>query len=442
MTTNRFLILVLLFVGSLSQIDAQPASKTVKATPVDRVWSGHPVGFDLLTTEKYQYVGYYNQKREMIIARRTAGGEQWQRTTLPSVVGWDSHNYITLTTDSEGFLHVSGNMHGVPLIYFRSKKPWEIDDFEQLPMTGQNEQRVTYPVFFKDQEGRLYFQYRNGGSGDGVTYWNRYDVSTKKWEPLFPTSIFDGKKEANAYMTNPALGPDGYFYIVWMWRLSPIANTNHNLSCMRSRDLKHWENMKGESVTLPVKWSDDLTTVDPVAPWNGLINMGFNISWDRDHTPYITYHKYDRQRISQVYISRWDSGDVSTWNTYQISDWKSFKWSLNKAGSLANSLSISTISQPSDSEIAVNFSHEQHGKGRWLLDKATLKIKQELPAPEDKSLRNLPPLEIRERMGVRHKMDNTGKYVMRWQTLPTNQDRAHAGPLPDPVDLVIYELEN
>src|SRR5690606_39333526 len=101
--------------------------------------------------------------------------------------------------------------HVGPLRYFRSTRPWEIYSFEKLAMTGEQEDRVTYPVFCKDQQGTLYFQYRNGGSGDGITYWNRYDEKTKKWESLFGTSIFDGEKEANAYMINPVLGPDGYF---------------------------------------------------------------------------------------------------------------------------------------------------------------------------------------------------------------------------------------
>ncbi len=417
-------------------------NEALRAVTLDKVWSGHPVGFDLLTTEKYQYAAYYNAERQMIVARRATGSGLWQSTKLPSVLGWDSHNYVTLAADRNGFLHVSGNMHGVPLIYFRSAKPWEIDEFEQLPMTGRYEERVTYPVFFKDHNGDLYFQYRNGGSGDGITYWNRYDVATKKWESLFETPIFDGEKEANAYMTNPVLGPDGYFYIVWMWRLTPIANTNHNLSCMRSKDLRNWENLKGEKVRLPVRWSDDLTIVDPVGPWNGLINMGFNISWDSDKTPYITYHKYDPDGISQVFAARWEpgSGLKGEWNIHQVSRWKDFKWSLNKGGSIANSVWISKIRPAGPDEIAVNYHHETYGDGSWILDKASLQIKKSGKTTENTDLAALPQARLGEGMAFRHKSDNTGAFVMRWQTLPTNQDRPHPGPVPAPVDLVIYQI--
>ena len=149
---------------------------TSKSIPVSKVWSGHSVGFDLLTTEKYQYVCFYDSARNMVIAQRPLATKEWKKTVLPSKVGWDSHNYIDMIVDKNGFIHVSGNMHNVPLIYFRSEKPENIDSFEKLAMTGKNEERSTYPVFFKDQKGELYFQYRNGGSGDGITYCNKYDA--------------------------------------------------------------------------------------------------------------------------------------------------------------------------------------------------------------------------------------------------------------------------
>lgn len=173
------LILCCTFVAS-----AQTGKTVVESTVLDKVWAGHPVGFDLLTTDQYQYAAYYNADRDMIVARRKLGTNIWQKTKLPTAVGWDSHNYVTLAIDREGYLHVSGNMHVVPLIYFRSTRPWEIDSFEKLAMTGEQEDRVTYPVFFKDQQGTLYFQYRNGGSGDGITYWNRYDEKTKSGSPF------------------------------------------------------------------------------------------------------------------------------------------------------------------------------------------------------------------------------------------------------------------
>ena len=411
--------------------------------PVAKVWSGHSVGFDLLTTEKYQYVCFYDSARNMVIAQRPLAEKEWKKTVLPSKVGWDSHNYIDMIVDKNGFIHVSGNMHNVPLIYFRSETPENIDSFEKLAMTGKNEERSTYPVFFKDQKGELYFQYRNGGSGDGITYWNKYDAENKEWKGLFDTPFFDGEKEANSYMSNPQPGPDGYFYVIWMWRLTPIANTNHNLSCIRSKDLLHWENMQGQNISLPVKWSDTKAVVDPVAPWNGLINMSFQISFDKEKIPYISYHKFDKNGISQVFISRWekDNAGKSNWQTHQISAWKDFTWELNLGGSLRNSVSISGVSETEDGQIKASYMHEKFGSGIWILDKKSLKIKQTISGQTNVENNKIPAIALSKDMTEHSKADNTGRFIMQWQTLPTFQDRPRKEPYPAPSELVIYEIK-
>ncbi|HEV7350650.1 BNR repeat-containing protein [Telluribacter sp.] len=419
---------------------SQSASATVQVIPVAKVWSGHPVGFDLLTTEKHQYVAYYDADRNMVVAQRPLNGQTWKTTKLPSVLGWDSHNYVKLAMDRNGYLHVSGNMHNVPLIYFRSVQPESVDAFEKLPMTGRNEERVTYPVFFKDQQGELYFQYRNGGSGQGISYWNKYDADRKQWAGLFDTPLFDGEQESNSYMTDPKPGPDGYFYTVWMWRLTPTANTNHNLSCVRSKDLVHWENLRGDPITLPIKWRDNLPVVDPVGPWNGLINMSFQINWDQQQVPLISYHKFDKKGVSQLYLARWEK-NTNEWQIHQISDWKDFTWDLNRNGSLANSVGINSVKTQGTNELAVSYHHEKHGKGTWTLDRSTLKVKRQQAAQETSAAPVLSAMTIQPGMTEHRRTDNTGKYLMQWQTLPTNQDKARQAPYPAPSELVIYKIK-
>jgi hypothetical protein len=416
--------------------------KVLSPIPVDKVWSGHSVGFDIVTTERFQYVCYYDSARNMVIAQRPLTSKNWKKTVLPTKVGWDSHNYIDMIIDKNGFIHVSGNMHNVPLIYFRSEKPESIEAFEKLGMTGNNENNVTYPVFFNDKAGNLYFQYRNGSSGDGITYWNKYNADTKQWTGLFDTPFFDGEKESNSYMTNPQLGPDGYFYVVWMWRLTPIANTNHNLSCIRSKDLLHWESMGGTEIILPAKWSDTRTVVDPVAPWNGLINMSFQINWDNQKIPYISYHKFDKDGISQVFISRWerDKTGKSHWQIHQISNWPDFTWDLNRAGSLRNSVGISGVKQLTESTITARFMHEKYGSGTWVLDKNSLRIRQTIPDKDGSEPVALPKMLLMKDMTEHRRTDNTGRFIAQWQTLPTFQDRPRPEPYPSPSELVVYEI--
>ena len=73
----------------------------------------------------------------MTIASRALDSNKWQYQLLPTEVGWDSHNYVTMAVDRDGHLHVSGNMHCVQLIYFRTETPGDITTLKQLPMTGQ-----------------------------------------------------------------------------------------------------------------------------------------------------------------------------------------------------------------------------------------------------------------------------------------------------------------
>ncbi len=134
---------------------------------VDKVPSAFPVGFSLLTRGGRQYVAYYDAEHRMTVGARALGERQWQLVKLDSKIGWDSHNGITMTTDANGDLHLSGNMHCVPLIYFRTQTPGDITTFKRLPMTGKDEKRCTYPHFLNDAAGRLIFHYRDGGSGNG-----------------------------------------------------------------------------------------------------------------------------------------------------------------------------------------------------------------------------------------------------------------------------------
>jgi hypothetical protein len=108
--------------------------------------AGFPVGFCLLTAGERQRVAYYDAQHRMTVAARRLDSPVWRYRALPSAVGWDSHNYVTMAADDEGYLHLSGNMHGHPLVYFRTAAPWDIATFERLAgMTGENENRCTYP---------------------------------------------------------------------------------------------------------------------------------------------------------------------------------------------------------------------------------------------------------------------------------------------------------
>ncbi|MDX9975182.1 MAG: BNR repeat-containing protein, partial [FCB group bacterium] len=234
---------------------ASHAEQVVESVEVDRVWSGHPVGFALLTRGDRQFVAYYDAERRMTVASRTLGTSEWRRAVLPEVLGWDSHNYVTMAVDDKGFIHVSGNMHCRPLVYFRTAAPLDIATFAPAKMVGEREDRVTYPDFLssiRGPEGELLFTYRDGRSGSGDQVYNAYDAEKRAWRRLLDTPLTSGEGKCNAYSFGPVRGPDGFYHLCWVWRDTPDCATNHDVCYARSKDMRHWESAAGKPLPLPI----------------------------------------------------------------------------------------------------------------------------------------------------------------------------------------------
>ncbi len=165
---------------------------TVETLEIADVWSGHPVFFALVTRNDQQFVAYYDEQRRMTVASRTLGSNSWKYKVLPSTLGWDSHNYVAMALDSTNQIHVSGNMHGNPLVYFRSGAVLDIATLAASSMVGSQESAVTYPVFFNGPTGDLVFEYRDGTSGNGNTIFNTYSTSSRKWTRTLNSALLDG----------------------------------------------------------------------------------------------------------------------------------------------------------------------------------------------------------------------------------------------------------
>ena len=245
---------------------------------IDSVWSGHPVGFCLMTHKNRQYIAYYNANRNMVVGQRDLKDDKFLLHIMPAttretnqgtstLLGWDSHNYITIGIDREGFIHLSGNVHAHPLSYFRSTIAYDISTLEQIfEMTGEQENRTTYPRFLKTRESDLLYTYRDGGSGNGNQIYNIYQGETKTWSRLLDTPLTDGQGLMNAYISSPQLLKDNWYHTYWVWRDTPDCATNHDLSYMKSPDLKTWYNAFGEVVKLPATIDQRATVVDPIPP--------------------------------------------------------------------------------------------------------------------------------------------------------------------------------
>ena len=437
-----------LAIGALAlRLNGAPApdASAGQAIAVEPVWSAHPVGFCLLTHPPYQFVAYYDAQRRMSVARRSLDATNWTITKLPSTLGWDSHNYVTLALDRDGFIHVSGNMHCVPLVYFRSEKPLEAESLRRVDaMTGEREKRVTYPVFLHDRAGRLVFRYRDGGSGNGDDLYNVFDEKTRSWQRLLDQPLTAGRGRMNAYCSVPQLGPDGRFHIVWVWRNTPDCSSNHDLSYARSDDLVHWTDSAGRPLALPITVETG-EIVDPVPPHGGVINVNRELGFDNAGRPVLTYHKYDANGDLQIYAAR---RETNAWKIVQVSDWRGYRWEFGGGGSILVEVKVGAVRPLGQGRLALDYRYPR-GSGEWVLDEATLRPipgakapRQELPVPASFSRleSNFPGMRRNTHFRDAGTPPSGTRYALTWESLEANRDRPRTPPLPEPSMLRVLVL--
>ncbi len=429
------------FIPPQAAVAAEP--KVLEASDIEPVWSGHSVGFDLLTTADRQFAAYYDAERRMTVAGRRIGDKAWTIQKLDSVLGWDSHNYVTLALDRAGHLHVCGNMHVVPLVYFRSEKPFDVSTLKRVPqMVGQGEKRTTYPLFYHLADGTLLFLYRDGMSGDGISLINRYDEKTQAWTRHMETPLFDGKAQSmSAYPDEIRQGPDGWFHLVWMWRDTPDCSSNHTLSHARSHDFKNWETMGGKPLALPLTPDNPDVVVDPVGPRLGLINVGFSVGFDAEKRPVINYHKHDAAGNSQIYLARFED---KAWKSRPVSNWN-YRWAPEGGGTIVTEIRSQPVRLQADGRLTQSWSHLKEGGGTWLLDPATLAVKEKISLPREIPSGLGKPTHEFPDMAVRWKRDDEPgpsdkSWALRWESRGAYRDRQPEGPIPGPTMLTLYRF--
>ena len=439
----KSLLSALFLSTALSPALTIPDSDPTGSLAIAPVWAAHPVGFALLTHKPFQFVAFYDEKRQLTVARRVWSEGTWTFTKLPVTTGWDSHNYVTMAIDDRGCLHLSGDLHCSPLKYYRTTKPLEPETFERVDrMTGDEEKHTTYPRFFNGPKNELIFTYRDGSSGNGNQIYNVYDSATRTWKRLLDKPLTDGEGERNAYLDGPVRGPDGWFHLAWVWRESPDAATNHDLSYARSKDLIHWENAAGKPLTLPIRINDGVI-LDPVPQQGGMINGNSKVGFDDKGRVTISYHKHDAAGNTQPWTARLENG---AWKFHQTTDWP-WRWDFGGGGTLTFGISIGPVTREPDGRLSQTWRHKKFGGGIWLLDPETLraigKMKRDpMPPGFGKIEGTFPGLTVKT-AGDLGTSDTPGtRYLLRWETLEANRDLPRPAPLPEPSMLRVYRVKS
>jgi hypothetical protein len=221
--------------------------------------------------QTYQFATYYRTatpgERRITISRRVLGVSDWEIFDFggtraqfgdPNSNGTDGHNVISIGVDGDGYMHMSWGMHNHQLIYRRSTNPVLNANpiafgTTNQPMTGVSENSVTYPQFYNLPDGDLLFWYRNGASGDGNSYLNRYDTTTDAWSAV-RHPLFNGlASSVNAYSNSWAFDSQGRIHYTWTDRSTSAFQTNHNIYYARSPDQGvSWTKMDGTPYALPL----------------------------------------------------------------------------------------------------------------------------------------------------------------------------------------------
>jgi hypothetical protein len=350
-----------------------------------------------------------------------------------------------MAMDSAGQLHVSGNMHCVPLIYFRTDKPGDISSLRKMPMTGEQEDKVTYPKFLTDHEGNLLFNYRNGSSGSGKRIWNKYDIASASWSRLLDRPLLDGEGDMNAYPHGPVRGEDGCFHLVWVWRDTPDCATNHHLSYARSKDLVHWESAFGLAVELPITLNKKELWVDPIPSGGGIINGCEKLFFDEMNRPIVTYHKADPAGHMQIYAAR---AEGDSWEHHQLTDWDE-PIVFGGRGSMGFiGIRISGLSRHEPGILTMTYRHRDYGSGRLVIEEETLRplakeihVMPEYPEELQQVQSDFEGMSVRRAADIGSSPEDRIHYILQWETLGNNYDKPREEPLPEPGMLRLYKLK-
>jgi hypothetical protein len=249
--------------------------------------------------------------------------------------------------------------------------------------------------------------------------------------------LVDGKGERNAYLHGPVLGPDDYYHLIWVWRDTPDAETNHDLSYAKSKDLVHWEQSDGTPQQLPITF-ENCEIIDPVPVKQGMINGNTVIGFDQQNRLVITYHKFDPQGNTQVYNARKEEGD---WKVYQATNWN-FRWYFEGRGSLNSRVDVFPVVME-EGQLTQKYYIDTVGVKKFLLEANNLSVVNELTVDQDspKRLENthstFPEMQVNIHT---NKTSDGGVYILRWETLTRNRDLPREGNLPDASPLLLYHI--
>lgn len=295
--------------------------KLVAEFDLGEAWAGNTVNtvifrhHGIFTHQGMQFTSFYVDEHTLrFISRRLSDDHISQYDLAGEYNLKDAHNSISMGVDRQGYLHACYDHHASKLRYRRSLQPLSIDGWtDDLPMTGQHEDKVTYPTFILPRgDYPLTLLYRDGTHNKGSARLKYYDEQTGRWKDK-PTPILSGAEQkpwtSNAYWNHPAIGSDGSLHLSFVWRTGVLGEeqlvNNINIGYAWSPDNgHHWYTLQGQPYQVPIT-PTTAETIWPVPPGSNLINQ-CSMALDKNNRPHIVFYANDANGVPQYQHLRYD----------------------------------------------------------------------------------------------------------------------------------------
>lgn len=234
----------------------------------------------LWTHQGWQYAAYWDDARQVSVARRQLPSGSWAVVSLPGYQrtetenrgkggaisrGFgDGHEKVAMGISPDGVIHLAFDHHVSTLRYRRSKlpvandpaaHPWTADIFGPVQdnLGGGRLEGVTYPGFSVAGAGMVLYLRMGGGSGGANSHYfsyadGRWTVNTAAASQLINKNWSGGDRTVNAY-PHGLVVRNGRRHLTWCWRDTPDARTCHDLCYAYSDDDgKSWRNNEGKLI--------------------------------------------------------------------------------------------------------------------------------------------------------------------------------------------------
>jgi len=291
----------------------------------ESAWRFNTASFDqdkILSCGDFQYTLYWDADKVLCVVRRRLNTTGFQILRLPqyqlTINPNDGHrNTVVGISPADGRLHLSWDHHNNPLRYTKTRAAFltdppermGIDDFEParpLILNDPLESRVTYPRFLNDGQGRLFFVYRQGGSGSGDNYIHQYDAANSSWRRMGASSLFsrsgiyppwENSTSRNAYLNDVLFDATSRLHVTWTYREAGRTwASNHDLHYAYSDDGGiRWKNNAGKAIADlaandPIALADEGIVVHRIPVYSWLMNQTTMIVDSKNRPHVITYH--------------------------------------------------------------------------------------------------------------------------------------------------------